>query len=224
MIWDAVLAGLAMLLHWETYVAGLEYVLIFFGPVLLLTRRDAPAEGYGKGCLFMIVIALVYVMAVAVFTLTLSPLILGLGDHAAWGFPWIIMSDAPDDAIKLLGSMLLAGFAVSFIPVLGEIFAFHVLVLGGIAIAFVAKMIHAVHPDGSAIEMEYVPSFGFLLVLLVIGGAMSFLGSVIAASIQMRLSRAGAESGTLWALPIASVFGFVPVFMYGAWLGAQLRW
>jgi hypothetical protein len=29
--------------------------------------------------------------------------------------------------------------------------------------------------------------------------------------------------GRLLVFPIAAIFGFIPVFMYGAWLGAQLR-
>ncbi len=29
--------------------------------------------------------------------------------------------------------------------------------------------------------------------------------------------------GQLIMFPIGAIFGFIPVFMYGAWLGAQVR-
>ena len=39
MFWDSVVAGLRVLTYWETYVAALEYLAIFFIPTALIVYR-----------------------------------------------------------------------------------------------------------------------------------------------------------------------------------------
>lgn len=36
MFWDSVVAGFKVLTYWETYVAGLEYLAIFFIPMIIV--------------------------------------------------------------------------------------------------------------------------------------------------------------------------------------------
>ena len=103
MFWDSVIGGLEVLTFWETYVAGLVYLLIFMVPMALmgLTMK----EGMAAGCVSMLVIPVFQAAAVAVFVLTLAPIIFGFAEDAAWSFPWVVISMLPGMFIKLVGTL-----------------------------------------------------------------------------------------------------------------------
>ena len=94
MFWHCVRDGLRVLLHWETYVAGLEYFAIVFVSLIALVLLWAKIEDrtmitkivVGSSGIFVMSVA--RTIAAAIFVLTLSPIILGVSDDAAWSFPW----------------------------------------------------------------------------------------------------------------------------------------
>ena len=51
---------------------------------------------------------------------------------------------------------------------------------------------------------------------------MSWIGIMVAALMIAPITLAEEGLSQLIMFPIAAVFGFFPVFMYGAWLGSQL--
>ena len=60
MFWDLVVAGLGVLLYWETYVAGLEYLAIYLVPMAiigLIMSKNERAEGtIVIGCISILLI------------------------------------------------------------------------------------------------------------------------------------------------------------------------
>jgi hypothetical protein len=204
MFWDSVLAGLKVLTYWETYVAGLEYLAIFFIPMAIVGMIMEKSEGGGAavGCLSMLLLPVLQVAAMAVFVLTLAPIIFGFADDAAWSFPWKILTMAPGAFFKLVGVLVVAAILLAFIPNLGQLNSWQTLVLGGIALMFVLGILDSVNPGTVRGRVDFVPGFWFSVGLLVIGEVMSWVGKMF---------------------PIGAIFGFIPVFMYGAWLGAQVR-
>jgi len=72
-------------------------------------------------------------------------------------------------------------------------------------------------------RVDFVPGFWFLVGFLAIGGVMSWVGMMAVAFIATTLKIDEKSIGQLFIFPIGAVFGFIPVFMYGAWLGAQMR-
>lgn len=52
---------------------------------------------------------------------------------------------------------------------------------------------------------------------------MAWVGMMVAALAVTALELAQEGIGQIVMFPIAAIFGFIPVFMYGAWLGAQVR-
>jgi len=225
MFWDSVLAGLKVLTYWETYVAGLEYLAIFFIPMAIVGMIMEKSEGGGAaiGCLSMILLPVLQVAAMAVFVLTLAPIIFGFAEDAAWGFPWKLLTMAPDTFFKLVAVLVVAAIVLAFIPILGQLNSLQTLVLGGIALVFVLGILNSVNPGFVKGRVDFVPGFWFSVGLLVIGGVMSWVGMMAGVLIAPALETAEEGIGQLLMFPIGAIFGFIPVFMYGAWLGAQVR-
>jgi hypothetical protein len=223
--WDSALAGLKVLTYWETYVAGLEYLAIFFIPVAIVGMIMEKSEGGGAavGCLSMLLLPVIQVAAMAVFVMTLAPIIFGFTEDAAWSFPWKILAIAPGAFFKLVGVLTVVAIVLAFIPILGQLNSLQTLVLGGIALIFVLGILDSVNPGIVKGRVDFVPGFWFSVGLLVIGGVMARVGMLVAALIATGFEISGEGIGQLLMFPIGAIFGFIPLFMYGAWLGAQVR-
>ncbi|MDD9227573.1 hypothetical protein ACSZOL_05310 [Aeromonas hydrophila] len=221
MFWDSVIGGLEVLTFWETYVAGLVYLLIFMVPMALmgLTMK----EGMAAGCVSMLVIPVFQAAAVAVFVLTLAPIIFGFAEDAAWSFPWVVISMLPGMFIKLVGTLVLSAIGVSFVPLIGQMRSLHTLVLGGIALLFVLKIFGSLYPEVDLGKLDLLPGFWFTSGLLIIGGLMAWVGTLAASILATVGSRNSEGTSMLLMFPVAAIFGFIPLFIYGAWIGNQLR-
>lgn len=232
MFWDSVFAGLKVLTYWETYVAGLEYLAVFYVPLFIAGMVMKKSEGGVAvgGCLSMILLPVLLVAAMAVMMLTIAPIIFGFADDAAWSFPWQLISIAPGSFFKLVAILSVAAVILAFIPILGRLQSLQTLVLGGIALVFVLQIYELIYPGMLKGRVDFIPSFWFSVGLIVIGGIMSWVGMMVAALIAtgiatgMEMAAEGLGQLTqLIMFPIGAIFGFIPVFMYGAWLGAQVR-
>ena len=226
MFWDSVLAGLKVLTYWETYVVGLEYLAIFFIPIAIVGIVMEKSEGASAaaGCLSMFLLPVLQVAAMAVLVLTLAPIIFGFAEDAAWSFPWKIITMAPGAFFKLVGVLVVASIALAFIPILGQLQSLQTLVLGAIALMFVLGIVDSINPGIVKGRVDFIPSFWFSVGLIVMGGIMSWVGMMVAALIVTGIEMATEEGlGQLIMFPIGAIFGFIPVFMYGAWLGAQVK-
>ena len=226
MFWDSVLAGLKVLTYWETYVVGLEYLAIFFIPIAIVGIVMEKSEGASAaaGCLSMFLLPVLQVAAMAVLVLTLAPIIFGFAEDAAWSFPWKIITMAPGAFFKLVGVLVVASIALAFIPILGQLQSLQTLVLGAIALMFVLGIVDSINPGIVKGRVDFIPSFWFSVGLIVMGGIMSWVGMMVAALIVTGIEMATEEGlGQLIMFPIGAIFGFIPVCMYGAWLGAQVK-
>lgn len=113
MFWDAVGHGLSVLLHWQTYVVLLEYMVIVLIPQLffswLLMRQESGATAT-VGCFVMpVVLTLFQLIAVFIVVCTLAPLILGRPEGAVWQLPWALISQEPGVAIRVMALMFAFG-------------------------------------------------------------------------------------------------------------------
>lgn len=227
MFWDSVVAGLKVLTYWETYVAGLVYLAIFFIPMIIVGFVTEKSESGGSfaGCLGMFLLPVLQVAAMVVFLLTLSPIIFGFSEDAAWSFPWKVMTMAPGGFFALVGILIVAAIILTFIPFLGQLNSLHTLILGGITLVVVLGMLDSINPGTVRGRVDFVPGFWFSIGLLVIGGILSWIGILLAALLAtgLEMSKEGTGFGQLVMIPIGTIFGFIPVFMYGAWLGAQVK-
>lgn len=225
MFWHAVKGGLGILLYWETYLVGLEYLLICYLPMILfgvlIERENTKATTVAVfGSIF--IMPVFQIVATTIFVLTFSPIILNISDDAAWSFPWRLVIIAPGTFIRLVLVLIVASVIIAFLPLLGNLRSFYVLVVGSITLMCVVSLLEQIDPDLVGDNVEFIPSFWIIVGLLFIGGIMTWLGIIIAAALATLIGLANEGIGQLFVLPTAAVFGFIPVFIYGAWLGNQL--
>lgn len=226
MFWESVGSGLEVLAYWQTYLAGLLFLALYMGPTFLIgvivIKSDRNAGGAGFS--FILISSLFHTFALVIFVLTMSPIILGLFDDAVWSFPWSFAAERPWSITKLVAKLLLTSVFLAFVPIIGRLQSLHTLILGGLTLAVAVGMIKAGNPVLATKAVHIWPGFWFATGLLVIGLIVAWLGEMLATFLAAIIeAKIGEGTGRLFILPIAAIFGFVPLFMYGAWLGAQLR-
>jgi ABC-type Na+ efflux pump permease subunit len=123
----------------------------------------------------------------------------------------------------LVGAMLVAAIVMAFIPILGQLNSLHTLVLGGIALVFVLSIFESLNPGSVPDRVDFVPGFWFFVGLLAISGVTSWLAMMIIGLVASSFETVEEGIGQMMMFPLGAIFGFLPVFMYGSWLGAQVR-
>jgi hypothetical protein len=225
MFWESVVTGLGVLVNWQTYVAVLLFLVLSRGPVILggfILTKAGKAEG-AIGCLSMIILPFLQVFALFVFVLTMSPIILGLSKEAAWSLPWVLASMEPWFVAKYVGVLWLATIVFGFIPFAGNLESLQTLLIGIFTLAIVVGVIAANNPELATKHIVFLPGGWFVFGFLVIGLVMVWLGSMLAGLLLAVIGARIEGNGELLVSAIAATFGFLPVFIYGAWLGAQIR-
>jgi hypothetical protein len=129
-------------------------------------------------------------------------------------------------------TLLLVGAAIilGLIPLLGRIVSLNVLFIGGIALIISLGLLKKVDPSLPVDRLDLLPGFFQLVGLIVISGIASWLGMLstffaawLVTAVASRDPDPDNPVAQIIAFFIAPVFGLVPVFIYGAWLGNQLR-
>lgn len=222
MFWDSVVAGLKVLPYWEVYVAGLEYIAICYLPLLMVIACAALNKVSVVGVVepinlkvFLILMPTIHAVALVAMLLTVTPIVLGFSEDADWAAPWEFLTLAPRTFLVLVVNLVLLAFMFSLIPIVGRLQSLQTLVLGSVALMSTVRVVVGDYVD-------YIPDFWFSVGLIVIGCVLSWAGMMMAALFASVVDRAEYGLGQLLIFPIAPMFGFIPVFMYGAWLGAQI--
>lgn len=133
-----------------------------------------------------------------------------------------------------LAALLLVGASIvlGFIPLLGRMTSLYVLLLGGIALVIALGVLKKVLPSLPLDRLDLLPGFFQFVGFVVISGIASWLGllsTLLAAWIVTAVASRGYFEGPnnpatqIVGFLIAPVFGLIPLFIYGAWLGNQLR-
>ena len=237
MFWNSVWAGLGVLTYWETYAAALVYCATYPIPVAVrgvgTTLKNKAARRL-IGYLRIIILPLIVMVAIPVFFLTLSPIILGIGEDAAWAGAWRVIFEAPSAFFELLAGVLLLVVGITLIFPPPQVFWFFgiyacYLVLGGIVLVFAF-----VHPImlfnsanfGDVVEhVDLLPKFWFIVGFLVVGGGIAGLISLLVAMFAqtpLEVFPVPESIGQIIIFLTVPMLFFVPVFIYGAWLGSQI--
>lgn len=225
MFLDSVSASLNVLAHWQTYVAALEYVAICMAPfaIIALLMQTESKVAASVGCLSMLLMPVVQVIAVSVFVLTMWPILLGLSDDASWMLPFQLLTQYPTGYVKLVAALLFAAAVLAFIPFLNRVDAAYTLLLGAVGLAFALTILESAYPGLILRKVHFWPGFWFTLGLLVVGGVMGWIGFMVSAYLLVLMDSVTKGFSQLLIFPLGASFGFVPLFIYGAWLGIQLH-
>lgn len=231
MFWESVLDGFKLFTHWETYAAGILFAALVAVPNVL--SAFVLQKGGAVGCLTVILIdPILRAFPTLIFVLTMFPIILGLSEDAAWSFPWLLLYHDPWAMFKIVLLLVGASIVLGFIPLLGQMLSLNALLLGGIALVISLGALKKVNPSLPLERLDLLPGFFQIIGFIVISAVATWLG-VLSTLITAWFVTAIASRGYLdepnnpaiqiITFLIAPVFGFIPVFIYGAWLGNQLR-
>jgi hypothetical protein len=221
MFQDSVISALMVMTYWQTHVAALAYLFLFLAPTIIVCFIIKKRQGACIKYLKMLLLPVLEAIAVAVFVLTLFPIILGLGEDALWGFPLRILKLSPGGFLGLLGILMVLSIALTFITRLAKLESFKTLVLGCISLIFVQIFLSFINPIIEVEIMDLIPGFWFVLGVTAISGALSKLGHYVSVFFATGLGdKFGFKDGVaeLLMLPLTPILGFIPVFVYGAWL------
>lgn len=221
MFLDAVYSALNVMTHWETYLVVLLYLFFMLTPTvflfLILQKRHALSARYFKK-LFLPVLEAV---GVALSVLMLFPIILGVGDSASWGFPLKVMMLSPGGFLGLLGILIVLAYLIDVVPKLRKLQSFKMLVLGAGSLIFVQIALHIINPIFDIELRQFIPGFWFILGVIFISAVLSKLGHFVFIAFARALGNKfnlREEVAELLILPMIATLGFLPVFIYGAWL------
>jgi len=225
MLYETISNGLRVFTYLDTYLAGLEYLAIYYISVLLfgfiLLRETALAQSVGMfGIVF--VRPIFAAAAMVVFVFTMFPIIIGGKEEAAWGFIWSFANSNPYEFARLTGIVILASIGVAFVPIVGRMVSFTSFVVGGVTLVFAMKTVDSISFGSSFGGIVYIPDFWFSVGIVVFSAVISWLALMLLAIIFSPLMMVSESLGVIVVAPIASVFGFVPLFIYGAWLSEQI--
>lgn len=207
--------------HGDTYLVVIAYLLLLLLPIVLiflfLQKKHALSARYFR----RLFLPLLEAFAIAVAVLTLFPIILGMGDKALWGFPLKVMQLAPGGFLGLMGILIVLAYVIDIIPKFRKLQSLKTLVLGGVSLVFVQIFLSLINPIVDVEIMDFVPGFWFICGIIGIGAVISRLGHFVFVSLARVLGNRfdiREEVAELLILPVIAALGFLPVFIYGAWL------
>jgi hypothetical protein len=224
MFWQSVSSGLGVLLHWQTYVVAAMYIVISFLPFIALMPAGDRCDSYLEkgGCLLMLVQPLFQALAVFISVCTLFPIVLGRA-AAAWSLPWLLIAAAPGRTLIVVVIMLVLAVLGSLVPIIGQANSFIMFIMGGVVLVFLTRAIGEVYPDSGIKDIRLIPGLLTIIGIVLVSGIVSWLGTLASAALLTLVQRANEGISQLIILPFGSVFGFIPVFIYGAWIRLQIK-
>ncbi len=221
MFWSSVFNGLKVFMHWEIYVLGILYLIISWIPLIPVMLAKNEESAMAKSFwLMMFVQPLFVVFGTFLLVSSLFPIILGYGNDASWAVPWLLIFKLPMTVITLIAKMFILFFIAS---ILGSPKSLVVLIIGGTALLFLLNIINMGSPEIGLNEIDPIPGFLTIIGIVIISATASWIGILVSAAISTGLSYFHEGIGEALMIPICSIFGFIPVFIYGAWLGLQLN-
>ena len=214
-------SAMDVMTHWETYLVISVYLFLLLAPsifiFLILKKKHALQVKYFRR-LFLPILESI---AIAAAVLTLFPIIFGMGDDAQWNFPIRAMILSPGGFLGLLVMLIVLAYIMDVIPKLRKLRLIKMFVLGGICLIFVRVFMSFINPMIETDLTSFVPGFWFICGIIAISAVLSKVGHFVFVSFTRVMGSKfdlREEVAELLILPIIATMGFLPVFIYGAWL------
>jgi hypothetical protein len=196
---------------WQTWL-GLAVMLV---PVIGLHYSLAKLAAGRRGSGFFIVNLLVTPFLQTLFTvwfvMALLPVILGIASWADWFMLLDFWANFPVQALVFVLMAFMISVALSLIPVVNASDHFKYSVLGCYILGLVTRTLM----EGA---VDVIPGWDVLALLT---------GLAVGVSVVFRLVVAGLRRLARWAYALADLAGYAAgmyaVFVYGAWLSAQVN-
>ena len=153
MFWKCLCAGIVVLSHWQTYVAGLllyvaGLLFVFLSMATMRVTREINTRfnrkyGAAPGTLAGSLRLFVHVWAIIVFVTSMSPIILGLSHHAAWSLPWAMLTARPWHVALATCGFFVGAIGLQLVPALERLTSLRTLLIGGTVLVFTIGFVGA---------------------------------------------------------------------------------
>ena len=221
MFWDSLNSALNVMTHWETHLVVSVYLFSLLIPSILIFAILKKKHALHIKYLRRLFLPILESIAIAVAVLTLFPIIFGLGDDAQWSFPIRAMKLSPGGVLGLVGILLVVAYIIDVIPKLRKLQSIKTLVLGGICLIFTRIFVSFINPVIETDLTSFIPGFWFICGIIATSAVLSKVGHFVFVSFTQVLGNKfnlREDVAELLILPIIATMGFLPVFIYGAWL------
>ena len=163
-------------------------------------------------------------MGTLFFVYSVALIALGQEQYSTWKIPFEIALASPGEFLKLSFNVVLASFVFAFLPFINRIYALQTLALSGLALGMLFVLADG-HDFPHFSEIDWLPNFWFVVGIVVVGAIFETIGVALVSTLPKSLSKLTGHNieviVSLIGVPIASTLGFVPFFIYAAWIGAQ---
>ena len=222
---EAIKDSFNILLHWQFYIIALGYTLLWVFPFLVSTWSEKSNFGNEDSTKqswpVTLAESIIHIFATTSFIIILAPIILGISGDPNWAYPFTIINRDPYLIFKIIGLFLVLEFFVGILPVVGQYKSAHTLIFGSITLIYylgdlkrsgLLQTSNAIHVVPHDLEL-----LGFALLCIA-----STWGGVLLSALFLSLLFKKKEIFTWSSFGFCAISGFIPVFVYGAWIGNQM--
>jgi hypothetical protein len=223
-IWNAILGGFKIFMHWQLYVVGFCYFSFFIGCNWFCNDTNVYAKKK-PSFISRLFISSLNLTALFFCITILAPLLLGISNNASWSYPFLLFAHNPLSAAGILFVIIIFQCVIGIIPFIRELPSIQTLLAGAITlIYFMENMITSgrINISKSFKDIVYMPHGIELLIFFVICILFTHLGALLS-MLTISICFKKRNTITVPAMSIYAMSGFIPVFIYGAWLGNQLK-
>lgn len=153
----------------------------------------------------------------------MSPIILQMSSDISFGLALQILNLFPIQSTYLLLAMIIAVFILMWLLDDDSLGAVSVFIVGISSLMFLLHVIDDINPGMIQGRVELIPDGWNLFCLLLSVFVASLLGKWSSLSLTAYIDRYYSGKGKLLFIPVSGLFGLIPLFVYGMWLGEQIR-
>jgi hypothetical protein len=224
MFWHSVLGGLAVLVHWQVWVAVVVYVALQFawimGIGMLMGRESESGSRMATGCLTHLIGGSIFqVLLLGGVVLFLTPLMLG-GDQAMpleffTAFAWPI--------VKSCFLALVISLAVAFIPIVGKLisnapgvdtFIQGVVIFRVFSAGIIEPHLQRANLHVASLYPGFWASVGYLVLATVLVYACFFAFAALGVTLSRNRYSGDSAPSFFLGMVLIPILGILPLFMY----------
>lgn len=225
MFWHTVLGGLAILAHWQVWVAVVVYALLqcvwLMGIGILMGGESESGGRMAAGCLTHMIGGTIFqALLLGGLVLFLTPLMLG-GDQA---MPLRFFTEFAWPIIVSCFLALVVSFAVSFIPIIGRLisgtpgvdtFIQGVVIFRAFSAGVIERFLERADIHVANLYPGFWASVGYLLLATALVYVCILVFSVLGVTLSRnRFSGEGGAPSFIVGMALMPILGILPLFMY----------
>jgi hypothetical protein len=224
MFWQSVVGGLAVLLHWQVWVAIVVYAALQFawimGIGMLMGGNSESGGRQAAGCLTHMIGGTIFqALLLGGVVLFLTPLMLG-GDHA---MPLSFFTTFAWPIVKACFLALVITLVLSFLPIVGglisntpgvDTFIQGVVIFRFFSAGFIERILDRANIHVANLYPGFWSSVGYLVLATVFVYACFFAFAALGVTLSRNRYSEDSPASFFLGMALIPILGMLPLFMY----------